>query len=420
MSNRFIFLSVFVVVISHQLCSGQQPVEFSYQQPAACYSGHNGCQVKRTPAFPSLCDATGCGNKNWVDIDFIQYWSNGFRAPALVSDSPAGTPTTDAGVLGIPGTNVLLGNGRIGGDSFSGVRVNFGRWLDDCGKVAITGSIFALGDSTDQTFPGDSGTIVSRPFFNADPAVNAQDSELVNFPGVVSGTLNVSTDTDIFSASVGLQRNISCCSDRCSCTSRRLDCYVGYRAFSLEDSLEFVETLQPTGGFVAPGTQITVTDSFRTENHFHGVELGFISAYQRQRWTFESSVRVALGNIRQRVRIAGETVVSVPGIAPVVQPYGLLASTSNIGEFERDRFGVLTDTQLELGYWLNCRWKLKVGYNLLFLNSVVRPGDQIDTVVNATQLDPLTPVTGPARPAFDFVDDSLFLHGINVGAEFRF
>ena len=53
----------------------------------------------------------------------------------------------------------------------------------------------------------------------------------------------------------------------------------------------------------------------------------------------------------------------------------------------------------------------------------MRPGDQIDPVINPTQLPtPAGPGTlvGPARPAFAFHETDLWVHGINFGGEFRF
>ena len=371
-------------------------------------------------SFPCVCDGPTCCSQNWIDINYISFWNDGYATPALVTQSPAGTPQTDAGVLGSPNTSTLLGSDNLGDNTLSGFRIDFGRWLN-C-DTALTGGFFFLNGDSSDTFPAGGDGIVSRPFFNVAPGQNAQDSELVNFPGQVSGTTTVDSNTDIFSGNVGLQRKIYCCDDDSCCSGRRLDAYLGYRAFSFDEELVIREQLNPnsTSGFFPAGTQIDLTDRFATENSFHGVEFGLLHTWQKQRWVFEASTRVALGNIRQRVIIDGSTVTTVPGNDPFVQPYGLLAAPSNIGEYERDRFGVLTDTRLEIGYWVSCRWKLQAGYNLLFLNSVVRPGPHIDTTLNTTQIDPLVTDAGPARPRFDWNDESLLLHGLNVGAEFRF
>jgi len=388
-----------------------------FGQSACC---ENSCAEPE--CFRWICDPPGKCGRNWVDVDYLLFFSDGYRVPNLVTSSPAGTPRDAAGVLGNPGTSLLSGGQTLGDGNVNGWRISMGRWLDDCGNVAITGDLFGLNQSDSTTFPSDPNTIVARPFFNSDPSVNAQDSELVNFPGVVDGTISITNSTDIFSGGVGIQRRLCCCVDQCNCSAKRVDLLFGYRAFSLEESLVISESLtsSASSGFVSAGTTFDVTDWFETENSFHGVEIGLLHTWQRQRWTWEALTKVALGNVRQRVRIDGETVIGVPGADPFVQPYGLLATPTNIGVYERDKFGVFTQAGLEVGYQVNCRLKLKAGYTLMFLSDVVRPGSAVDLNVNATHIDPLVPVSGPNQPAFNWSSESLILHGLNFGVEFLF
>ena len=413
----------FVLAVAVSTASSQQVSSLSSLSCEGCtptsLSPCSTCQTDVTP-IRFLCDAPVC--RNWVDVEYMLFWSDGYRVPGLVSESVPGTPRADAGVLGLPTTDMLLGNEKLGNDSRSGVRLSFGRLLDDCGDLALTGSFFYLGDGdSSQTFPSDPNAIVARPFFNVDPSVNAPDSELVNFPGVVAGTVSVSSSSDVFSGGVGIQKKLFCCGDKRNCSARRIDAYLGYRVFAFDETLTIDETLFPSGGFVPAGTQIDVRDRFATENRFHGVEFGLKHSWQRRRWLFETNSNFAIGNLQQRVAIDGTTTTSVPGFDPVVQPYGILAQASNIGSYERNRFGVLTDTYVGVAYQMNCRLKLKAGYNLIFLNSVARPGRQIDTTVNGTQFDANVPVSGSLHPTFAWRDsESLFLHGIRLGAEFTF
>lgn len=420
---RRVAILFFVLVVAVSTASSQELLSFSslsYEGNApTCSMPCSSSQSDVTP-IRFLCDPPVC--RNWMDVDYLQFWSDGYRVPGLVTESVAGTPRADAGVLGLPTTNTLLGNETLGDDSRSGLRLSFGRWLDECGDLALTGSFFLLGNGgSSQTFPSDPNTIVSRPFFNVDPAVNAPDSELVNFPGVVAGTVSVSSSSDVFSGGVGIQKKLFCCGDRQCCSARRVDAYMGYRVFAFDETLTIEETLFPSGGFVPAGTQIDVIDRFATENRFHGVQFGLKGTWQRRKWLFETNSNFAIGNVQQRVIIDGRTTTSVPGFAPAVQPYGILAQASNIGTYERNRLGLLTDTYVGVAYQMNCRLKLRAGYNLIFLNSVARPGRQIDTTVNGTQFDPNVPVSGPLHPTFTWRDsESLLLHGIRLGAEFTF
>jgi hypothetical protein len=53
---------------------------------------------------------------------------------------------------------------------------------------------------------------------------------------------------------------------------------------------------------------------------------------------------------------------------------------------------------------------------VLYLDDVVRPGTQIDRVVNATQIGGGA-LVGPARPAFGFNSTDVWLYGANFGIE---
>lgn len=391
------------------------------ETPDLCWGGGSrACSGSCDHCSSGPVSSSSVGGRNWASLDFLLFFPDGFDSPPLVAGSPAGTARPDVGRLDFPGTEVLLGNERLADSAMSGLRLSLGHWLDDCGKTAIVGSVFGMGTNSGYTYPDNPDSIISRPFFNADPGINAFDSELVNLPGVVDGTISVLAETDILSGAVGLQKNLIC--EQSCDLSRRVDFFVGYRAFSLEDSLVITEALRSTAttGLLALDTTFDVLDDFESHNDFHGVELGLNGQWQRQQWTLSLASRVALGNVRQRIVVDGSTTTSVPGQDPAVLPYGILAASSNIGEYERDRFGVMTQTQLQIGYQVAQCVTLKVGYNFIYLNDVARVGDHIDTTVNGTLIDPIVADTDPARPGFDWVSESLFLHGFNVGAEFRF
>lgn len=131
---------------------------------------------------------------------------------------------------------------------------------------------------------------------------------------------------------------------------------------------------------------------------------------------------MALGDAHQEVRIAGSTVFTDPVGNSVRQPGGLLALPTNMGSYSRDKFAVVPELGINVGRQLTDHLRVYVGYNLLYWSSVVRPGDQIDFVVNPTQLPtPAGPgvLVGPARPAFSFRDTDFWAQGVNLGVEFR-
>src|SRR5262249_26759210 len=134
---------------------------------------------------------------------------------------------------------------------------------------------------------------------------------------------------------------------------------------------------------------------------------------------FEGRAKVALGTNQERADIDGNTVVTVPGFAPVTRPGGLLAQSTNSGHHRRSDFGVVPEVGANLGFQVGQHLRGFVGYSFLYWSEVTRPGGQIDLGVNPTQIPPST-LVGAARPAFSFHQTDYWAHGVNFGIEVRY
>jgi Putative beta barrel porin-7 (BBP7) len=78
---------------------------------------------------------------------------------------------------------------------------------------------------------------------------------------------------------------------------------------------------------------------------------------------------------------------------------------------------------VNLGYQLTSRCRSFVGYNFLYLSRAVRPGDEIDTGVNPTQLQAALgrgKEVGPDRPAFPGRNSTFWAQGLTLGLDFRY
>jgi hypothetical protein len=73
---------------------------------------------------------------------------------------------------------------------------------------------------------------------------------------------------------------------------------------------------------------------------------------------------------------------------------------------------------VSVGYNITDWMRIYCGYNLLYIGNVMRPGDQIDRVVNPTQIT-RRPVGAP-RPTIPFDTSSFLAHGFNAGLEFKY
>lgn len=368
----------------------------------------------------SRCLNLCCKQGFWIRAESLLWWGPSNDIPALATSSPLGTPIGDAGTLGLPSTTTLFG-GSIFGDLQAGGRIRFGTYATPC-KLGIDGSLWGVWNDDDSSWSSDGDPAYARPFFNVDPLVNAEDAQLISFDSVLRGTLNINTSSEILGGDIGLRKNLCCSSDACSQTSRRLDGYLGYRYFRVNEGVRISEQLESIAltGPTVLGTTIDLFDDFQTRNEFHGATIGVVGAMQKGRWTTEVLSRVAFGNISRQVTIAGANTLTVPGVAPVTNVGGILAQSTNIGVYEEDDFAVLPEVQVNLSYAVKCNMRLNAGYSFMYLGDIVRPGDIMDRSVNGQLLDPTLPVTGPSRPSFAWNDSTMWLMGLNLGVEVNF
>jgi hypothetical protein len=219
-----------------------------------------------------------------------------------------------------------------------------------------------------------------------------------------------------------------CCSsscDSCDCcpsfagpSSWRLDFLIGYRWAELKDQVNINENLVSLRTDL-PGTFL-VNDRFTSQNRFNGVELGVLAQSYRGRWSLEGFSKIAIGATNEFVTINGSTTTTQNGTT-TTDVGGLLALSSNIGNYRRNEFAVLPQLGANVGYQLTPHVRAIFGYTFLYWSRVARAGDQIDTYVNSTLLpNSPTPPTGDLRhPQFVWHSNDFWAQGINVGLEFR-
>jgi hypothetical protein len=125
----------------------------------------------------------------WAEAEYLLWWMKGATLPPLITTSPSGTPATQAGVLGAPGTAILFGGDRVNDDVRSGGRFTLGAWLDDCHTLGVEGDFFFLssrGSGFDASSTG--SPILARPFIDA--TTGQPNSQLIAFPGLLAGSIS--------------------------------------------------------------------------------------------------------------------------------------------------------------------------------------------------------------------------------------
>lgn len=374
----------------------------------------NGCWPQSVPRF-------------YGRAEYLLWFLRPADGPLLVTTAPAGS----LGALGSPGTQVLLDYEDLDEEFRQGGRFSLGYWFDNCRSAGIEGSVFFTGRRT-ESFGADSGALgipLFRPFFAVNPGIPA----LGNVPGEFSqlvadnvtavGRVDARNRSFFWGADVNYRRNVFC-----GC-SYRVDGLLGFRYANLDEELNITEdfvrlTPTVTATQVLPaGTRLQISDFFGTRNDFYGGQVGAVGEYRWDRWVVDVRATIALGVNDQRLTIAGNQVVTLPGAAPQLFTGGLLAEPSNIGQFDRQPFSVLPEVTFNVGYQLTDSMKVYIGYDFLYWTNVIRPGDQIDRAIDVTQVPnfapPGTPPAGQTRPAVLFRDTDFWAHGVNLGLEYR-
>lgn len=363
--------------------------------------------------------------------EYLLWWTRGFRLPPLVTTASPLDPERTRGALGFGSTRTIFGDDTTSSGPTSGGRFTLGYNLDPCGLCAIEGSFFFLGRNRDNSvFTSDAFPVLARPFFNINEGT--QDRELVSSPGIVpgdifkaNGSIAVNTSSQLLGAELNLRRLCWC---TCDYTVSGL---VGFRYLNLRESLGITENIVilqdiPTAPPAVPifaGDNVTVFDAFSTNNNFYGGQVGANAQWQRGRWTVDGTVKLAIGATVQSVNIdGGQEIVSRNGNRQTFAG-GLYALPSNIGHHSHTSFSFVPEVGLKLGYDVSNKVRLFVGYDFLYWTNVMRPGDQIDQVLDVNQVPnsggPF-PAASQLRPRVPFQTSSFWAQGVSAGIMIRY
>jgi len=370
----------------------------------------------------------GGPNRFYASGEWLLWWTRGFHLPPLVTTASPFDPERTRGALGSGSTQLLFGDNTTSTGPTSGARFTLGYNLDPCGLCAIEGSFFFLTrKNNDASFSND---VLARPFFNLNEG--HEDRELTTSPALLpgdvfkaAGTIHVDTSSRFLGAEANV-RKLWCCSDNCLVTA-----LVGFRYLHLNESLNINENFVvmkdipnvPPSVPIFAGDQISVFDSFSTHNNFYGGQIGATAEWQLGRWTVMSTAKIALGATVQSVDIdGGQQILSKNGN---VQNFtgGLLAVSSNIGHHTQSRLAFVPELGVKVGYNVRENIRVFVGYDFLFWSSVLRPGDQIDRVLDLN-LVPNSggpfPTASQVRPVVPFQTSSFWAQGVNAGIMIRY
>lgn len=368
------------------------------------------------------------GKRYFARSELLLWWINPQQAPALVTtDVPPGS-----GFLNSPSRTILYGNGPVGDPFRQGLRITLGWWGDDLQSFGIDGRFFFLGQRTERFF-ADSRQfpVLVRPFFAANPPIAGENGQFVAYPPGFgrpdyTGNVAVLSNSKLWGAELNIKELL--CSGCGKRFGYRFDLFAGYRYLNLDEDLSIREDVtvglaNPAG--LPPGTRALVRDDFSTVNQFHGAQLGTTFEARRGPLYFEARFALAMGATIHNLNINGFQLVTQPGQPTQFFAGGLLAlPNANIGKYSSTDFSVVPELHCHWGYQLFPRTRIFLGYNFLFWSNVIRPGSEIDRVIDVTKVPNFAPPgilpVVPPRPRPQFNQTGIWAQGIDVGVEFRY
>jgi len=351
------------------------------------------------------------GGRFYGRAEYLLWWTK---------DSPQRIPFVTTGFLDRAGTQILMGGNDIDTGRHNGGRLTLGYWLTEDYTWGVEASGFYLPTVTRSHALSSSGAPGSVhlvvPFF--DPTRNQEAFTDVSSAGEFSGSAAQRLKSRLWGAEGSVVIGLA------NPGPWRLDLLGGIRYLNLSEGLSF-STSSPD---LPPGpvTVFRTKDEFDANNDFYGGQIGLRGRYLRGRFMADATVKVAVGAMRQHIDVSGSLTTNFFS-PPFVQTFGggIFAQPSNVGSHRRDVIAVVPEAGLNVGFKLTDWATILVGYSFLYVSDVVRPGSQIDRVINPTQSQAISlnyqaTLNGVARPTFRFQSSDFWAHGLNAGLAFSF
>ena len=351
------------------------------------------------------------GSRLYGRAEYLLWWTK---------DSPAPVPLVSDGVLGTPGTRVLLGGDDVDLGHRNGGRFTLGYWLTGDHAWGVEGTGFFLSTATQRRTVSSPGTPGSRDLFVpfSDPTLPGENVTNLSLAGDFSGTATERLRSRLWGVELNGVRPLT------AMGPLNIELLGGFRYLRLSEDYGF-RTSSPD---IPPGpiTVFTTRDEFDAGNSFYGAQIGGRGRYDFGPFTADAGLKVALGVVHQTMDIAGSLVTNQFTLPTVTTfPGGYFAQRTNIGSYDRNVFVVVPEASLNVGYRLTSWASIVAGYTFLYVSNVVRPGDQIDRTVNPTQSPSFggpipANLVGAARPRFRFEGTDFWAHGLSLGVALKF
>lgn len=366
-----------------------------------------------------------CSENWWVEGDYLLAWmKKGHIDAPLITTGSAGDAVP--GAIGQPGTTVVYGNQHYDYNRVSGVRGMIGGYggtdRDLC--FDIDGFwIFSNEKHFHQSSNSDGSPLIARPFINV--ATGLEDAELVSSPGLFSGSSKATVKTNLWGGEFNIGHHA--CDDESAAGS----IFIGFRYLRLFEKITVQdESFALAGGNlsfntldVAAGETLLDEDTFRTNNHFYGGQLGLRGEFLVNKWiSLSFFAKVAVGSTQEKYKTSGTTTWESGTVGDQYATGGVLVQPNNSVHESKWKFSWVPEAGVNFGIEPFGHMRFLVGYSFMWWSNVARPGEQMDRNVNPGQMPRsdtfYTPVMQSASTHID--QQSFWLQTLNFGVTFDF
>jgi hypothetical protein len=348
------------------------------------------------------------GPRYWATGEYLLAWYNPMRTGALIQSVPSAQTGMSSAIANA--TTVFPQDRRVDFGAFSGARVAVGGDWDEFG-VEVSGFLLQRQTQAGEAFNDGTPAAIARSYISA--GSGTPTALFVSLPNQYSGGAYAVAQSRLWGGDVAFRRDWYAF----LCDSAQL--LVGFKYLDLTESLGI-----DSPATFPDGSKLDVRDSIRTRNDFYGGYVGYhaqIGGFDRG-LGFDFTSKSGIGGVAQRVELVGSnSFISAAGVVDV-QSGGLYARGLNLGTFTRTRGAYMQDLDLKVTYNFSRNVQVSFGYSLQYLSSVVRPGREIDPVVNDGAIRYVAqPTPSPLnRPAFAWRAEDLAVNGLTFGLKVQY
>ncbi len=391
------------------------------------------------PLFDQVGALLDHSHRLYGGAEYLLWWVKG--APLSLPLVTTGPSTNHWGIDNSSQTTVLYGaplSPAVGGndtqnfDPLSGGKFWLGYWLDDTQHLAVEAGGFGLQKAeadynVSSNSAGSPG--LSIPEYNGFLYLPegqcgfgqsfcgtgvGEDRSPVAIPNELVGSVAIRNTLDLW----GLHANAV--ANFIRTPTWEVNALGGFRYLNLSEDFNMYSTITGISGSPFSGQAGFTDDDFATRNQFYGALLGLRASGTYGPFSLETTLTASLGVNHETIDINGYYQVSNFPLS-TSGPYGIFATPANSGVTSSNKFAVVPEAQIKLGYDITPTVRLTVGYDFLYWSNVVRPTDQIDRNLVKGQFfqeDPLS--TSLAYPQRLDKTSDFYVQGMSVGLQARF